>query len=245
MEEPFLRRAGVTLPEIVVGLVLVGFLVVIGGRLLEKQGEGIRAVAETVESLQAERLARWVLGREVRAGTTGRDWQVAGDGSLPLRAFRGFAVPCNSETLSGETPVRYVGRRTPDPEKDSVLLLGTDGAWRGRALETARRWGSGERGGSGECPGPDGGRLEVWSVSSAAGDWVLARLFERGEYHLNDGALRYRRGEGGRQPLVPEVFGPGSRFLGEGEGLSVEVHLNLPLDGGDEGGVRRWRVRPP
>ncbi len=52
---------------------------------------------------------------------------------------------------------------------------------------------------------------------------VLARLFERGSYHVSGAALRYRRGRGGRQPLTPEVFDtPPSGFVKEGGSLALE-----------------------
>jgi hypothetical protein len=37
-------------------------------------------------------------------------------------------------------------------------------------------------------------------------------LFEAGSYHLSEGALRYRRGRGGRQPLTEEVLA-GARLI--------------------------------
>ena len=41
-------------------------------------------------------------------------------------------------------------------------------------------------------------------------DAGLILVFETGTYHLSRGALRYRRGRGGRQPVTEEVLESGS-----------------------------------
>ena len=50
---------------------------------------------------------------------------------------------------------------------------------------------------------------------------VVARLFERGSYHLSDATLRYRRGASGRQPLTPEVWSVATGWRLSGQRLGV------------------------
>ena len=57
---------------------------------------------------------------------------------------------------------------------------------------------------------------------------VLARVFERGSYHLEDRAIRYRAGDGGRQPLSEERLESGSAFLASAAG--VELRLRVRVD---------------
>jgi hypothetical protein len=58
-------------------------------------------------------------------------------------------------------------------------------------------------------------------------DPVLGRIFEGGSYHFSGGALRYRRGAGGRQPLTPERVREG--HLQDREGSFVwELSLTEP-----------------
>jgi hypothetical protein len=148
-------------------------------------------------------VGRHVLRRELRQGTSGTDWVAAAD-SIALRAFRGAAVVCASDTLSAQIVVAYRGDRAPDPAKDSVLLLGEDGTVSVRALL-----------GTGvppvPCVGPGGGAASRWTLDRGAPvGTVAARFFERGSYHLADAALRYRRGASGRQPLTPETWSSAS-----------------------------------
>ena len=107
----------------------------------------------------------------------------------------------------------------PDPARDSVLVLGVDGGWRAFDLEDV----SPAEG----CAGVEGERGFEWGWQNQdAPAPVLVRSFERGEYHLADGALRYRRGFGGRQPLTPERLGSESRF-DPLPGGGLEVHLDI------------------
>ena len=174
--------------------------------VLAEQLRALRKAAGVGESLEAVRAGRVILGEEIRAGRPKGDRGAPVDDSLSLRAFRGVAVPCSSGAGpgQGERMVRYRGLRTPDPGKDSLLLLGMDGRWRLQPLARARP----VPGYTGPCPEIDGGgRVEGWWVGGdGGGDFVLVRLFERGSYHVADRALRYRRGKGGRQPLTPEIL---------------------------------------
>ena len=46
----------------------------------------------------------------------------------------------------------------------------------------------------------------MWTIEPPVTGALVARIFERGSYHVVGRALRYRRGLGGRQPLTPNVF---------------------------------------
>ncbi|HIF20809.1 MAG TPA: hypothetical protein EYQ27_02630 [Gemmatimonadetes bacterium] len=67
-------------------------------------------------------------------------------------------------------------------------------------------------------------RLKSWRLSVTPDEpVVLARLFERGSYHISGKALRYRRGGAGRQPLTPEVLDtPPSGFVRSAGSLGLE-----------------------
>jgi hypothetical protein len=95
--------------------------------------------------------------------------------------------------------VSYRGDRAPDPSKDSVLLVTGTGLSVVRALV-------GTGAASTPCPTWAGASTRWRLDLGAPARVVVARLFERGSYHLADAALRYRRGASGRQPLTPEVW---------------------------------------
>jgi len=152
------------------------------------------------EVLAAVRTTRNVLHAETRVGDSARDgWSVASD-SLAIRAFRGTALVCPFAEPSAEILVRVEGTRLPDVSKDSVLVVGDGGVTMALKLESRSR-------AEGGCPHGPGGNLERWGLSGEVSPGsVVARYYERGSYHLADGALRYRRGAGGRQPLTPSVL---------------------------------------
>lgn len=192
-------RAGASVIEAVVAL-LVGLLVLqLALSTLARFRAVQRELGERADALVALRVGRHVLRRELRQGRAGIDWVAARD-SLALRAFRGSAVVCASDTLSAQIVVSYRGGRAPDPTKDSVLLLSDDGTASLRALV-----------GTGvspvPCIGPGGGAAARWTLDRGAPPGtVAARFFERGSYYFSGAALRYRRGASGRQPLTPETW---------------------------------------
>jgi hypothetical protein len=189
--------------EAVVAL-LVGLLVVqLGLSTLARLRAAQRELAARTDELVALRVGRHVLRRELRYGVPDRDWMAAGD-SLSLRAFRGTALVCASDSLAAEIVVAYVGDRAPDPSKDSLLLVTEEGVAHVYAL-------AGVGAPSAPCAGPRGATAMRWRLDRAAPPAAaVARLFERGSYHLGDAALRYRRGASGRQPLTPDVWSAGS-----------------------------------
>jgi hypothetical protein len=196
-------------------------LVVQGGLTVFAQlRTAVSRVAQRAEGLETVRTIAWLLPAELSGGSPGRDWWVASGDSVSLRAFRGLGLVSPGFGGGAGMPVCYRGIRSPNPEKDSVLLLGRDGHWTSHDLVDRVRQGSG-------CLAGEGGWQEEWGLFPVPEEGVLARVFERGSYHLVDRAFRYRQGRGGRQPLTPEVISRGS-FLGssgEEPGLTWDLEI--------------------
>ena len=217
-------RGGVSVPEALVALLLGFFVVHFAFDTLARVTSVQARLAARSDGLVALRVARYVLRRELRHGRPGRDWSFVDD-SLSVRAFRGTALVCPSDSAATELVVAYRGDRGADPTKDSVLLFTAAGESVVRALVSA-----------GSAPPPCAvgpvGSLATWRLDDdAPAKIVLARLFERGSYHLSGSALRYRRGLSGRQPLTPEVWSGATRWTRSGSRLGVDL-LPRDADGG-------------
>ena len=191
-------RCGVTVVEVLVSLLLGLAVISLAWSALARQRTVASRMRSDMDLLSARRLAAIVIGKELRAGVRGRDWTPPVADSLPLRAFRGWGPVCGVGSESRNIMVAYRGARAANPAKDSVVVLTADG-WRQADL-TARA------SASGACSTDLGGEAEVWTIDPPVTGGLVARVFERGSYHLSGGALRYRRGLGGRQPLTPELF---------------------------------------
>jgi hypothetical protein len=232
------HRSGVLLLEVVFSLLLLSLLVSAGWTILARHVEVGNRVSHQASVLETIRTLAWLMGQETGVGLPGVDWNAAGD-SLPLRAFRGFALPERGSWVGQRVRVCFKGYRSPAPEKDSVLLLDANGAWTALDLTARAHLSSG-------CNGMAEWEEEEWVFSEARPGAIFGRLYESGSYHLSDEALRYRRGRGGRQPVTPETLVVGS-FLdpphGSG-GVRWEVLLK-PASGekasGSEPGSRSWR----
>jgi hypothetical protein len=196
-----LARGGFTVVETLVALTLGWLVAYLALTTLARQRGLQTRLTQRAEALAAARVTRVLLGEEARVGAPIRDgWSASGE-SLSLRAFRGIAVPCAPVSASEELAVRVRGVRRPDPQKDSVLVVDFTGSGPVRAI-LDRRAASDV-----DCGGPDAGTLERWRLSGTLPPGALVlRYFERGSYHLSAHALRYRRGQAGRQPLTPEVL---------------------------------------
>ncbi|MGD8602218.1 MAG: hypothetical protein PVJ80_12310 [Gemmatimonadota bacterium] len=207
---------GLSAPEAIVALLLGLFIVHLALSSMARLRTTERRLAKRADGLVAMRVTDHVLRRELRYGVAGRDWTVDRD-SLSLRAFRGTGLVCPYDSTTTEIVVSYDGDRAPDAAKDSVLLVTPLGRAEVRAFA-----------GSVTAPSPCGatpaGELRTWTLDSAVEPGiVLARLFERGSYHLALSALRYRRGSSGRQPLTPEVWAGSTGWsIGDGR-LGLEV----------------------
>ena len=203
-------------------------------RTLTTLRHALAHLTRDAEIRETGRIARHTLAREVRTGLAGVDW-VAGTGdSIAVRAFRGTGVRC----ASASPPlwvVRYTGLRRPDPAKDSVLVLATDGVWRVARLVRARAR-------PGACGEGVGGA--VWELNPAIPGAVVGRVFERGSYHVAAKAFRYRPGRGGRQPLTAQVLrtagADGAGVSGHGSGLDLRLAFDYADAASVVDSVRMW-----
>lgn len=197
-------------------LLLGLFVIHLGLATLSRLRVAEARLAARADALTAMRVAGHVLRRELRHGRPTDDWTVDGD-SLALRAFRGTAVVCALDSVATEITVSYRGDRRPDPSKDSVLLVDATGRREARALV-------GTGGSAVGCGAALPSELETWTLDAPVEPGaVVARLFERGSYHLALSALRYRRGASGRQPLTPEVWADSTAWTARGGRLGLEV----------------------
>lgn len=209
-------RAGFTLVELMVGAVAAGLAATAAVSLLAAHGRLLRAHASASDVAEVARVVTLLLPAEVRLAPPA-DLAASAD-TLGLRAVRGVGLVC--AVTGGDVHVRYRGLRQPAPDKDSILVLPTQGYEQASALE-------GDRAGPGACDTASGEEVRTWSLSAAppaVGD--IALVFERGSYHLADGALRYRRGAGGRQPLT-ETFLAGGSFAFDSAGGVLTVALGV------------------
>jgi len=220
-------RAGFTLLEALVVILLTAMVVQGGWAVFATFRRAGGKAGDEAEGLETARTVAWILGEELSGSVPQRDWWTGGGDSVSLRAYRGL-VFVEGSAPGGEIRVCYRGIRSPNPAKDSVLFLGERGIWSAYALRSRARGDPG-------CMGAGKGWEELWTVEPEWSGEVLGRLFERGSYHLTGGALRYRRGGGGRQPLTPLRIAEGTLEPGGGTegGLRWVLHLSLPGGGAD------------
>ena len=179
-------RHGFALTEAVVAGTLLLLLVQVGWWVAAVHGVVATRVVTGAQVLDETRLIQHVLGAEIAYGQPGVDWQLH-DNELHLRAFRGVAVGCSTPTADGWA-VTVAGHRSPDADKDSVLVLSEDGRWSVAALARSSRRNRLE------CRDVAGFATEVWQLDPPPDRALLGMYFERGAYRFSDGAFRYRRG---------------------------------------------------
>jgi hypothetical protein len=190
------RQGGFTVMEALLALLLGWGIVQLGLAVLSGQRRHRLSMVATSEWLATRRVARHVLGAEALRTDGGGAWLASAD-TLALRAYRGYALVCPEGLPASTVLARVAGVRKPDPTKDSVVLLGAEGSLT-LALQSRTVV-------SDACPGAAEGATERWRLSGEVPRGaVVAKFFERGSYHLWNGAVRYRRGAGGRQPLTPD-----------------------------------------
>ena len=228
---------GLSLPEILIAL-LLGLLVVHLGLDSLGRFEAARGrMADRTDALVALRVSRLVLRREMRRGVGGADWMLEGD-SLSIRAFRGVALVCRSDSATASLVVSYLGDRAPDPTKDSLLLVTEAGRGQVRALV-------GTAAPTIPCAGPDSAAAAEWRLDVGAPPGSIAvKLFERGAYHLSGSALRYQRGGSGRQPLTPEAWSSATRWQVSAGRVGVELVPESASAGPPWRGFLTWSVVP-
>ncbi len=232
------RGEGFTLVELLVALVLGVLLLGAAIQLFGSLSRAVEAGIVRSDRMDALRTAWITVEREVRPGLPGRDWHLTPDGALELRGFRGIGRVCPGEPEPGVWGILWTGDRLPVPGRDSLLVLAGDGGWYPAAL-------TGWWEGWAPCvpvPGERDARIRI--EGTIPGRPVLVRLFEQGSYSFHNRAFRWERGQGGRQPLTPELFAGGSRFelLGAGEFMLRAEFTALPGVAGG-GGVIAFPFR--
>lgn len=186
------RRAGaVSLAELILALLFFGFVMVGAGEFLVRSTRLAGAQRDELRFMELARTARVILGGELRS-LAPADIAAASPDSLRIRAFRGGGVVCGG--AGRELWLHFRGGRAPDAAKDSVVLIRSSGTEEVLAVD----------GVSGAPCGGDALSLVLEGAPGAPAAYAL--LFESGAYHVADGALRYRRGAGGRQPLTEALL---------------------------------------
>jgi hypothetical protein len=234
------RRSGVTIVEALVSLLLGLTVISMGWSALGHQRTVASRLSSDMDILSARRLTALVIGKELRAGVRGRDWIRPGPDSLSLRAFRGWGLVCGLGSELGSVAVAYHGERAANPAKDSVLVLGAEGWRRADLRQRAVAPGS--------CDADLGGRSELWTLDPPVTGPLVARVFERGSYHIGGKALRYRRGRGGRQPLTSDVFDSDrSGIVAEADRVVLRLVVDPTPPGAeaDSTVLRFWASREP
>ena len=214
------RRSGTSTVEVVVCVLLMALLFHLSWTLLVSSRAVTERLIQRSEALGTERIGWHVIATEVSAGLPARDWSVLGGKVLPLRAYRGLAEVCPTQAAPDGALVRYGGARLADPLKDSLLLLTDRGEW--RVVKLSSRSPS-----TSECPQWPGEPLERWHWEPATSGALLARVFERGSYHVEERAVRYRLGEAGRQPLTEERLESGTAFSVSASALVLRLRVRV------------------
>jgi prepilin-type N-terminal cleavage/methylation domain-containing protein len=210
--------AGFTLAELLVALALLAVLTMVLFGALTTHVRLARQLAQRVLEHDAVRTASTVLGGELRRVAPADVRGVGGD-SLALRAFRGIATACAAS--ADGVVVHFRGDRMPEPLKDSVLWLGSAAAPAGAALVDVESFATAR------CTGVAAGNVQFWRTDPPLPEHGVLLLFESGTYFLAGGALRYRIGAAGRQPLTAELFlHPAPGFASRGP-AALEYRLVL------------------
>jgi hypothetical protein len=228
-------RVGYTLAEALVVLLLLFGLLHGAWTLAAVHGSSAFEIFERSQMLEAARVSGWVLREELRGGVPGMDWW-QGEDSLALRAFRSLGITCEEGSEPGTLVVESTGLRAPDPGKDSVLVLWPDGRWRAHDLV-------GRSAGASCTPG--GPPAERWRIEPPEVGGLVVRVFERGSYHVGDGAFRYRRGAGGRQPLTAPVLGASSELRWDLNSVVLNLAPSRDAGPGWRNRQRLWSAPRP
>ena len=221
------RRGFVAIEAILAGLLLLVLLQAAWWTLavqLRTAGDVVREA----RAAEGSRLIHHVLSRELDLGLEGEDWRLDDD-QLDLRAFRGIGVSCRSGS-DGTWTVYTSGVRSADPDKDSILVLTLEAGWHVARLSSTTT-------AANTCPAVDGFEQETWTLDPPLPDPLLGQYFERGSYRFSAGAFRYRRGDGGWQPLTEAAIDTDASTLESSGGAPLRATVGWSLPGGP---ARQW-----
>lgn len=197
-------RAGVSLVEALAALTLSSLVITLVVGICIAQMRLARVAAARAIATETARTVTTVLGGEARRSTA-VDVRASSTDSLAMRSFRGSALPCG--TAAGAVLVRYAGDRLPDPAKDSVLVVAPPAEHAVGLVDSSAA--------DGQCAARSHEIVLAWRLTGGVADPSVLLVFESGSYHLSGGALRYRIGAAGRQPLTAEALRhPSTRFTG-------------------------------
>jgi len=238
------RPRGLTLVEVLVGLVVAGVVAAAASALL-LAGSRL-AAAESAEL--AVRQNAWTGAAVLRAeleevSVSAGDLLAATDSTVTLRALRAFGVACATpaESVVALDDARTSLVRAIDPARDSALVfveddprLASDDRWHGAAVTAVS---------TGTCP--SGGAATVVALSAPWGSGSVTRgapvrVFEVQEYRsYRDASGRWWLGvrgpaAGGGWQATSPIAGP----LSPGDGLSFVFLDSLGLAAG-AGAVRQ------
>lgn len=209
-----MTRPGSTLPELILVAWLFSLVLAAAARFAGAQSRLVALTHDRARAVEASRIPRLILAAELRA-LAAPDISALSTDSIRIRAVRGGGPVCGVD--GSAIFVRYRGVRLPDIAKDSVLLIGREDP-EGVPFPLLDATAD---------PGCGGAlRLDLGAAVGLTGGWALA--FETGSYHVSDGALRYRRGAAGRQPMTEMLF-DGGGFVDLGV-AGIELRLPLSTD---------------
>lgn len=215
---PDARRAGTSLVELTVTLVLLVGLVALLGGLVQIESRLARDGSDRAEALDAVRSVAGILDAEFHILEPASDVRALAPDSAGVRIFRGAGIVC--AVGPSNVTVRYRGIRDPDATKDSALIIA------GGRAGGVRRLAAATRPAAPPCAPSPGEAVFLLTLSAPADSAIIVALFESGAYHLSANALRYLRGASGKQPLTADVLDDSTRFAAlsaDSLALSIEV----------------------
>jgi hypothetical protein len=227
-----ISRRGHSLAEAVAALVAGAVLLSVVASALRMQARIAADVRLAAAAADGSRTAWAVLSAELRYADPSTDVRAAAADSVALRSYRGLAVPC-----AAPDRFAYRGMRRPAAAKDSVV-----GSISGvTALVVSVADVAGDVPGDSLC-GDVGGTLLLRMQMQPALEEERQPLliFESGAYHVSGGALRFRLGAEGRQPLTDEWLDPrASGFVMDHRGRVTALQLAARPLGRLPGSARR------
>ncbi len=231
---------GHTLPELLAALVIMAVIMTGVAAVFTAQSRLLRSAGDRSELLGARHMAAAILRQELRAIVPVLDGTLLGPDSVALRAFRGSAIVCARDSASVQ--LRYRGVRLPDPSKDSLLVVGA-------ASEQVLAFGTVTAPVLSLCTPLSGEQVLRLTPPQSLTIGNVALLFERGAWYLSSGALRYRRGLGGRQPVTADAFLDDSTDFAWAvravPGDTAGIALRLTTQPGQGPAARPLRLRLP
>jgi len=207
------RRSGAALLELLTAMTLLGLLAAASGILIHSQSTLVRTISERAAADETMRTARLIVRAEFQ-DLAAADVRAITTDSLAARVYRGAGIVCAVD--STRVLLRYRGMRRPEPDKDSLLVLGEE-----RAVAFADAVLPGN-----VCAALPGEDLIALRAQQRLRLNAVVLVFESGAYHVATRALRYRRGLEGRQPVTDELLDDrASGFAAEAGQRGVVVRL--------------------